>query len=105
MKFYGVADYDFDGSDRLRSIFYNSIEDAVMAPNFDNGSIIVFDGLPPRMVDSHDVSMIELYELNEYLVDSPEMNEDNYMVFERSDEDNENMLTIVKLAEKGRSNG
>ena len=105
MKLYGVADYDFDGSDRLRSIFYNSIEDAVMAPDFYNGSIIVFDGLPPRMVDSHDVSMIELYELNEYLIDSPEMNEDNYMVFERSDEDNENMLTIVKTAEKGRSNG
>lgn len=97
MKFYGVADYDFDGSDRLRNIFHDSIEDAITAPDFENGSIVVFDGMPPRMVDSHSVSMIELYELNEYLIDSPEMNEDNYMVFERNDEGNEGMLTIITL--------
>jgi hypothetical protein len=45
-----------------------------------------------------EVSTIELYELNDYLEDEPEMNENNYLVYTIESDDNlDDMLTIMKI--------
>ena len=99
MKFYGIADFDFDGPDRLRSKFHSSMEDALIE-GIDNGSIDVFDGNPPRRVDSYDVHTVELYEVANYLNRRKKDGElQEYHFFTVSDEwgSGEDMLTIVVM--------
>lgn len=104
-----------DGMDWNRGItkFYPSIEEVILDDN-DFGEIELYNTKPlhpkscfvginpdantvPELVTTYSFSTIELYELAEYLKDEPEMNERNYMVFSRSDENYEGMLTIVQL--------
>ena len=110
-KFYAYI----DGMDWNRGItkFYPSIEEVILDDN-DFGEIELYNTKPlhpksclvginpdantvPELVTTYSFSTIELYELAEYLKDEPEMNERNYMVFSRSDENYEDMLTIVCL--------
>lgn len=96
--FYGFVDA-MDWNNGLQSKFYNSIHDCVLDGN-EWGDIVEFKnnehGVPVQ-VRKYRVNTIEPYELNEFLEESPEMNEDNYLVFSHSGGDMDAMLTIVDL--------
>ena len=103
-----------DGMDWNRGIskFYPSIEEVILDGN-DFGEIEVYGtrvyphrvspGINPDMNTvpvrkrTYSFSTIEFHELAEYLKGEPEMNERNYMVFSRSNENHKDMLTIVCL--------
>lgn len=105
--FYGVVD-EFGGSytASMDSDFYPSIESAIFDRKsnvLEYGFISEFVFMPshttvPVRTRTYDVTTIELYELNEFLEDSPEMNEENYLVYTIESDDGEpDMLTIVNL--------
>jgi hypothetical protein len=107
IKFYGFIE-STDWNNGLRQEFFTSIEDAVFRGGAESGEIVEYNiddyewpnppSSTPVRVKSYDVSTIENYELFEFLEDRPEMSEENYMVFNRSDEGYENMFTIVSLS-------
>jgi hypothetical protein len=108
--FYGYIDnLNWEGG--VSTKFYPSIEELILDDN-ESGDIIEFwishkpvgmSGINPWMNTvptihaKYSLHTIEEYELFEWLKDEPEMNEQNYMVFSRSDENHEGMLTIVEL--------
>ena len=97
--FYGFID-NMDWNNGLSQKFYTSIEDCVLDGN-DRGEIVEFthqDGSVPKWVRNYSVHSVELDDLKDWLIDEPEMNEDNFMVFSNSDEGYEDTLTIVRLA-------
>ena len=105
--FYGVVN-EFGGSytASVDSDFYPSIESAIFdrKPHaLEHGYLREFVFIPshttvPVPTRTYDVTTIELYELNEFLEDSPEMNEKNYLVYTiESDDGQPDMLTIVSL--------
>ena len=96
--FYGFID-NMDWNYGLRQKFYTSIEDCVLDGN-DRGEIVEFiyqDGSVPKRVREYSVHYVELDDLKDWLIDEPEMNEDNFMVFSNSDEGYEDTLTIVRM--------
>ena len=107
IKFYGFVD-SMDWNNGLDHQFFDSIEDAIFRGGAESGDIIEYNiedyewSTPPSSVPvrvkSYRVRTIENYELFEFLEDRPEMSEENYMVFNRSDEGYENMFTIVELS-------
>ena len=105
--FYGVVD-TFGGmsTSALDLEFYPSIESTILDRKpfaLDNGYIMEYVFIPkhttvPVRTDSFEVSTIELYELNGFLKDKPEMNEKNYLVYTIESDDGEpDMLTIINL--------
>jgi hypothetical protein len=106
--FYGFID-DRAGESSFSTKFYPSIEEVILSDNA-YGEILEFStiGLKPasginpdmnevpRLSAHYEMTTIEPYELSEYLDDRPEMSPANYIVFSRSDEKYDGMLTILE---------
>jgi len=106
--FYGFID-DYAGESSFSTKFYPSIEEVILSDN-PYGEILEFStiGLKPasginpdmnevpRLSAHYEVHTIENYELAEFLSDRPEMSPANYIVFSRSDEKYNGMMTILE---------
>jgi hypothetical protein len=103
--FYGVVD-EYGGSytASMDSKFYPSIDSVMLDREIplEHGYLIEYvfalnHTTVPIRTRTYDVSTIEYYELHEYLEDSPEMNENNYLVYTVEVEGESDILTIVNL--------
>ena len=100
-SFFAIVD-DFCGYRTTDEKFYPSIDSAILDGKMDDGYILDYVFIPehttvPILTRTYEVSTIEYYELHEFLEDSPEMNENNYLVYTVEKDGEPDMLTIISL--------